>query len=504
MFANVSVIINLEEFRILSGDICLFGTTPEVLKVEKIQTKSKIIILAPVDDSVSIQFLVKLVPTMTRVGFVITFVWCFASSASFVHHNCLTDHHSNCIFRDNPVVPSAVQLGPRPFYLLNDMEESPLKDTLTECAQSKLFYKRSEETLGHRGAALFFPEHSKQSYVAAASMGAGVIECDVTFTKDKELVCRHSQCDLHTTTDILLRSDLAHLCTQQFVPAVFDPAGNRESQASAKCCTSDINLEQFKSLKAKMDGADPNATTVEDYVAGGVPTWRTDLFAANGTVMTHTDSIELFKAMGVKMIPELKQPMVPMPFDGFTVEAFAQKIVDDYKQHGVDASQVYLQSMLLEAIKYWVIYETDFGDNALYLWEPEDASEDFRDPATWPNFSELASQGVKTLAPPMYMLIDLKNKSKLIVSDFAIAAKQVGLVLKSWTLERSGSLYYGGGSYYQTVNGDEPANRQKVDGVIHRDGDVFTILDFLFQAVGIAAIFTDWASTVVFYTNCIL
>lgn len=26
----------------------------------------------------------------------------------------------------------------------------------------------------------------------------------VTFTKDKELVCRHAQCDLHTTTNILV------------------------------------------------------------------------------------------------------------------------------------------------------------------------------------------------------------------------------------------------------------------------------------------------------------
>jgi glycerophosphoryl diester phosphodiesterase len=28
-------------------------------------------------------------------------------------------------------------------------------------------------------------------------MGAGIIECDVTFTKDRELVCRHDQRDLH-------------------------------------------------------------------------------------------------------------------------------------------------------------------------------------------------------------------------------------------------------------------------------------------------------------------
>ena len=56
-------------------------------------------------------------------------------------------------------------------------------------------------------------------------MGAGIIECDVTFTKDRELVCRHSQCDLHTTTNILTVPELAAKCTQAFSPA--DP-GNRQ------------------------------------------------------------------------------------------------------------------------------------------------------------------------------------------------------------------------------------------------------------------------------------
>ena len=34
-------------------------------------------------------------------------------------------------------------------------------------------------------------------------MGAGIVECDTTFTSDGELVCRHSECDLHTTTNIV-------------------------------------------------------------------------------------------------------------------------------------------------------------------------------------------------------------------------------------------------------------------------------------------------------------
>ena len=79
-------------------------------------------------------------------------------------------------------------------------------------------------------------------------MGAGVIECDVTFTKDRQLVCRHSQCDLHTTTNILSVPELAAKCSQPFVPA--DPATGRK--ASAKCCTSDITLAEFRTA----DGQD--------------------------------------------------------------------------------------------------------------------------------------------------------------------------------------------------------------------------------------------------------
>ena len=35
-----------------------------------------------------------------------------------------------------------------------------------------------------------YPEHTIESYKAAALQGAGIIECDVTFTKDKELICK--------------------------------------------------------------------------------------------------------------------------------------------------------------------------------------------------------------------------------------------------------------------------------------------------------------------------
>ena len=406
-----------------------------------------------------------------------------------------------CPINEDIVYSANVQLGPRPFYLVNDMKPSPLKDTLAECARTRTTYQPSEQSIGHRGSCLFFPEHSRQSYEGAANLGAGVVECDVTFTKDKELVCRHSQCDLHSSTDILLREDLAPLCSQPFVPATFGFTGHRLTSASAKCCTSDITLKQFKTLRAKMDGVNDAATNVTQYVWGGIPTWRTDLFESNGTVMSHLDSIHLLKQLGVKMIPELKKPLVPMPFDGFTLEHFAQKIIDEYVMNEVTADMVYPQSLLPDVIYYWLENAPDFGRNALYLWDPVD-KKDFRNSALWPDFAEIKSKGVTTFSPPMYTLIDLDNNSQLIISDLALRVKDAGLMIKTWTLERSGSLYNGGGMYYQSVNGQVPAKGERVHGIISRDGDVFTILHFLFQYVGIAAMFSDWPSTVTFYTNC--
>src|SRR5262245_44895575 len=213
---------------------------------------------------------------------------------------------------------TAIQVGARPFYLIEGMDPGKLKSRLEQC-KSGPFY-RTDFSIGHRGAPLQFPEHTKESYEAAARMGAGIVECDVTFTKDKQLVCRHSQCDLHTTTNILAVPALAAKCSQPFKPA--DPVAG--TPASAQCCTSDITLAEFKTLQGKMDASNPKATTVEQYI-NATPSWRTDLYAGKGTLMTHRESIVLFKKLGVKMTPELKEPSVPMPFDGYTQQSYAQQ-----------------------------------------------------------------------------------------------------------------------------------------------------------------------------------
>ena len=73
-----------------------------------------------------------------------------------------------------------VQLGPRPFYLVNNMDEGPLKDKLESCSNGP--FETSSFSISHRGAPLMFPEHSKQGYVAAARMGAGKLLVNITYT----------------------------------------------------------------------------------------------------------------------------------------------------------------------------------------------------------------------------------------------------------------------------------------------------------------------------------
>jgi glycerophosphoryl diester phosphodiesterase len=383
-------------------------------------------------------------------------------------------------------LPSEAQIGPRPFYLVDKMKDGPLKEKLRQCTGP---FHKSDFSIGHRGAALMFPEHSREAYTAAARMGAGIIECDVTFTKDRQLVCRHSQCDLHTTTNILAVPALAAKCTQGFSPA--DPATGKKAQA--KCCTSDITLAEFKQLTAKMDGFNPDATNVADYI-NGTPRWRTDLYANSGTLMTHDESIALIKSLGAKFTPELKAPEVPMPFDGdYTQEKYATQMLTAYKAAGIPAGDVFAQSFNLADILYWVKTEPAFAAQAVFLEERyEKQGLDPNKPETWkPSMAELRASGVKILGPPIWSMLALNDKKEIVPSEYAKAAKAAGLELIGWSLERDGPLNKGGSFYHQSIR-----------AAIDRDGDTLTVLDVLAKQVGVRGMFSDWPATTTFYANC--
>ncbi|MDP2255632.1 MAG: glycerophosphodiester phosphodiesterase family protein [Polaromonas sp.] len=381
----------------------------------------------------------------------------------------------------SPQAITNIQLGPRPFFLVAEMADSPLKARLQSCANGP--FRKTDFSIGHRGAAMMFPEHTKESYEAAARMGAGIVECDVTFTKDKELVCRHAQNDLHTTTNILA-TPLAAKCTQPFTP--FDAEKN--TPATAECRASDITLAEFKTLRGKMDAFNPKATTAQEFM-GGTANWRTDLYSGptSGTLMTHRESIALFKKLGVKMTPELKSASVAMPFDGFSQANYAQKMVDEYKAAKVPASQVFAQSFDKNDVLYWVKNEPAFGKQAVFLDDAEKV-------ADLPSLEELKrykQDGIQIVAPPIFALLDVKD-GKLAASAYAKNAKQAGLGIIAWSLERSGVLATGkGGWYYQTVN-----------QAIQRESDTLLAVDVLARDVGVRGIFSDWPATVTYYANC--
>jgi glycerophosphoryl diester phosphodiesterase len=388
------------------------------------------------------------------------------------------------LFMSLPVFAQNTQYGVRPFYLIDAMKEGPLKSKLKSCSANTP--QRTTFSIAHRGAPLEFPEHTVESNKAAALMGAGIFECDVTFTKDKQLVCRHAQNDLQATTNILL-TNLHEKCTKSFAPA------NGTDPAIAECLTADITLEEFKTLRGKMDGFNKNAKDIQSYMAG-TPPWRTELYSeAGGSLLTHQESIALFKSFGGKFTPELKEAVVPMPYLGFTQEHYAQALINDYKKAGVSSKDVFPQSFNLNDVMYWIQNEPEFGKQAIYLdGRYEDKGFNAAQPELLkPTMQELYAKGVRYIAPPIWVLLTTGINGAIIPSAYARAAKDAKLNIITWSLERGGPMNKGGGWYHQSIK-----------SAIHSDGQIYEVLDVLAKQVGVKGVFSDWPATVTYYANC--
>jgi len=383
-----------------------------------------------------------------------------------------------------PVLAQNTQYGVRPFYLIDAMKEGPLKTKLKSCSGNTPH--RTSFSIAHRGAPLEFPEHTVQSNKAAALMGAGIFECDVTFTQDKQLVCRHAQNDLQATTNILL-TNLQEKCAKPFTPA------NGAEPALAECRTTDITLEEFKTLRGKMAGFNKNAKDIQSYMAG-TPPWRTELYSeAGGTLLTHQESIALFKQLGGKFTPELKEAVVPMPYLGFTQEQYAQALINDYKQAGVSPKDVFPQSFNLNDVIYWIQNEPEFGKQAIYLdGRYEQKGFNAEQPELLkPTMQELYAKGVRYIAPPIWVLLTTGINGEIIPSAYARAAKEAKLNIITWSLERDGPMNKGGGWYHQSIK-----------SAIYTDGQIYEVIDILAKQVGVKGIFSDWPATVTYYANC--
>ncbi|KAI0100000.1 hypothetical protein F4776DRAFT_669182 [Hypoxylon sp. NC0597] len=196
------------------------------------------------------------------------------------------------------------KLGPRPEYLVTDMDEGWLKDRLSACSDREA---RPTKFSTGRGAARVcsFPRR-RESQLRRAREWA-LVSWNATSSL-LVIVSLFAAMTSVTYTNIVA-TELGAKCTRPFTPASIS------TLATAYCCTSDITLAEFKSLCGKMDGFNASATTPEHFLHG-TPAWRTDLYATRGTTLA----------------AELKQPRVPMPFGGnYTQELYAQQVVEEYR-----------------------------------------------------------------------------------------------------------------------------------------------------------------------------
>lgn len=380
------------------------------------------------------------------------------------------------------VQDESVQVGVRPFYLVEGLDEGRLKDRLERCEDGPFY--RTDFSIAHRGAPLEFPEHTKESYEAGARMGAGIVECDVTFTKDGELVCRHAECDLHTTTNIVA-TPLNNKCSTPW----------SGPGSSPQCCASDLTLSEFKSLKGKMDASNPAATTAEGYL-GGTASWRTDLYTGRGTLLTFRESIKLNQKLGVKHTPELKEgnpDRIKAVFG--SQEKYAQKLVDELKAGGVRPEDAWPQSFNKNDVLYWIRNEARFGRQAVYL-DSVDATANPPVPRqSMEQLKELKKKGVKIIAPPIPALLEVNAANEIVPSKYAQDIRAVGLDIITWSFERAdlrrGAAF---GGFYASF---DPQGR-----AVKKDSDMYKALDVLARKVGIIGIFSDWPGTVTYYANC--
>jgi glycerophosphoryl diester phosphodiesterase len=244
-----------------------------------------------------------------------------------------------------------------------------------------------------------------------------------------------------------------------------------------------------------MDGFNASAVTPQAY-QHGTPDWRTELYDTCGQLLTLNQYIDLVDSYpGYRnFTPELKTPpaAVPMPFNGYTQQQYAQDFINTFRAKKIDPSRVWPQSFLYDDIVYWLNNDHDFGRQAVYLVEydtPEDIA------AGTKNLTIAKAAGVNIMGPAIPMLVTVGPDNKTYVpSDYAKAVQAAGLDIIAWTFERSGPL--------ATAKSREEYYFNTVANITYFDGQYYEMLDVLANQIGIKGLFSDWAATVTYFANC--
>ena len=200
-------------------------------------------------------------------------------------------------------------------------------------------------------------------------MGAGIVECDVTFTKDKELVCRHSQCDLHTTTEHPRhpRAGGEMLAALHAGRPGRDKAGERE-MLHQRHHPRRVPAPEGQDGRLRQERDDGARTTWPARQIGGPISMRRrrhadDPCREHQAVQGARRQIHA-RAEGAERADAVRRTSPQ--------EAYAQKLVDEYKAAGIDPKDVFAQSFDLETSATGSRTTGDSASQAVYLDERDE------------------------------------------------------------------------------------------------------------------------------------
>ena len=170
----------------------------------------------------------------------------------------------------------------------------------------------------------------------------------------------------------------------------------------------------------------------------------------------------------------------------YTREMFLAQVLEDYT--GIDPNRVFFQGFKWKDLYH--VANTPFSVNTFAL-DKNWRSLAFSKHRLQTYFQPLVDNGVTAIAPSISMLLEVDKENNLVPTLYAKVAKELGLDIVAWTMERSDALSKGGGWYFSTLS-----------RALKTDSDVIKVLDVLYEDVGIVAIWTDWPSVLTFYANC--
>jgi glycerophosphoryl diester phosphodiesterase len=455
-------------------------------------------------------------------------------------------HYINCVHmkdRYTDGTNNVVDFGPRPWYLADRLldrstgtespslaSSDPQRTNKLKELQNKLSWdscpgshERNLESMALGGAAMQFPRNSKVAFVAAARMGAGKLGCEVTFSKDGHLVCREQQCDLHYTTDILLNPD--HSSLKDKCNITFAAGGG------AKCCTTDFDLDELKTLCATMNMAtETSATNVGEYLKLSESGWRTTIYQDGhcSPVMAHTEFIQLASSLNVAIVSELKDGEYSTVTH--TNPEFSLKLGD--KNNAAEAfladldnfevKSLYPQSMDKEHVKSFL--NNPKGVNAVFRYGP--GLKNGYD--TWSNTYKAIFDELKALTPPVKYASVAMNELLIANDEYGVSFRMTDpakyfqenkINIFVWTFDawkaRSATCYASGavderwhwyhgqclseGQFYA----GECSRGSQCKWIVYKDADELLILHALFTDAKVMAVFSEWPATVSHYTSCI-